>query len=61
MLMSFWVKLYVLLTLWSLNQSTNTVGGLLLLPYGMFYVQSEEEERDTDREILERNLRFDLV
>jgi hypothetical protein len=29
--------------------------------YGMFYVQSEDEERDTDREILERNLRFGLV
>jgi hypothetical protein len=49
-------------TLWSIKIH-HTVGGLLLSPSGMFYVQSEDEERvtDGDRERLERDLRFDLV
>jgi len=60
--MSFWAKLYVLHTLWPVKNH-HTVGALLRSLSGMVYVQSEEEERDIDRdrEILERDLRFDLV
>ena len=72
--MYFWVKLYVLHTLWSIK-CHHTVGELLLSPCGIFCVQSEEEDRerererererdrqtDRDRELLERDLRFDLL
>ena len=54
------MKLYVLHTLWSIK-CHHDVGALLLSLSGMLCVRSEDEERDTDRdrEILERDLRFD--